>query len=267
MALIHEVAILEELPNAAEYIQGLITEAGGTKRIGAGARLLSSGGTVESRRGDPKNVQGNGQSSGSVGQDGSVPKRGRGDKGQAQGEEQAGTGDAADGSGDEQSRRLSPAADGTSRFAKAYKLDAAKSLLMQTATPFMAALGVLQNWTEAKVDLDKPVAVSDAQVARMASLVQVQVPRMVDALNARLNQKTKYTTVGSKRDGNKQELTPAQMAKLSAKEAGLDVTTKKETRALNIVDPETGKYDPQLIEAAALAGVHCSLECWNIGQM
>jgi hypothetical protein len=38
-------------------------------------------------------------------------------------------------------------------------------------------------------------------------------------------------------------------------------------RAINIVDPDTGAYDPQLAKAAALAGIHCSLECWNIGQM
>ena len=140
---------------------------------------------------------------------------------------------------------------GLSRFARAYKLDAARSLLMTAANPARMFLDVLKDWANSPIAKSLSYLVSDQQRKDLSNLVEREGAHIVNAMNARLKLKTIR--------GGKYSLLEAISPAVQAQENNLRIEDFRELRAVNAIDPVTGQYAPQLVQAAALAGIHWAM--------
>ena len=141
---------------------------------------------------------------------------------------------------------LAKTAKGVVRFVRAYTVDTKKSLLMQSDNPARGVLELLGSYETYRDQLALNYRMDQDQIKAWNTLIERQVGGLVNRMNASLKTKKKALSSG--------KLTP-----LEALAQDKDYTGFRETRALNLVDPEAEVYDPRLIQAAALAALHWTM--------
>lgn len=135
---------------------------------------------------------------------------------------------------------------GGNRVMRAMEFKPSLSLVLNNPNPIQGALDLIRGFSnfEEAFPLDYNLGKDQARV--LATLIEIEAKHLVETLNANLKKPQKAL-----RDG----LTPLD----ALARDDMDPTQWRASRVLNLVDTETGKYEPRLIEAAALAAIHWAL--------
>lgn len=142
----------------------------------------------------------------------------------------------------------SPAERGSENFRKALKVNTENGVspFASMETPLKEVISVLQDFSNNKELLRKHT--NEANAKKMADFVRKYGVQIAENMNNRLNDKSLMKYKGK-------QISPLEALKLE----GVDFSSFAAGKALNIVDAETGKYDPTLLGSAVLAAVHWSL--------
>lgn len=133
---------------------------------------------------------------------------------------------------------------GISRVGRAYRFLTTRSPFLALTSPARVVMEQLKDHVEGKARLPVSMNLSSEQAKTWGEDILGEGAKLIlDRMNARLNQNQKGVGSG--------KITPNE-----ALAQGLDPTGWAEGKALNLVDPSTGKYEPRLQQLAIMAGIH-----------
>jgi hypothetical protein len=140
------------------------------------------------------------------------------------------------------------------RLSNTYRFNTSRSLLMENEAPARGVLDLVQNFSQFRDQVGLLYEMTGERLKAMESLLLGPVAGIVKDMNARLTQPSK-----SFRKNSPLAVLRGEAVLKKSDGSVLDPTAMKEGRNLSLVDKETGKYDPRLLQAAALAALHWSM--------
>lgn len=133
---------------------------------------------------------------------------------------------------------------GISRVGRAYSFSKTRSPFLEFEAPARAVMERVRDFIAGKAPLGSRFSLTVEQARTWQEDILGEGAKLIlDRMNARLNESQRGIRGG--------KVTP-----LEAIKDGIDPTGWNEGKALNLIDPATGKYEPRLHQLAILAGIH-----------